>query len=157
MNKFYLVLLAVALSLSTDAHDFQISLFEVGSDSDGYINMFVRFDKEDILRELYASCEDYGEVEGCIETYLNDHFILLIAGEEIYFDLVNMSHSRDFVEVSFNSSYILSSVSKVELFNDVLMASKPSQENIVRISFFDQNRSFRLNKDRTKTIITYNQ
>ncbi len=157
MNRIILFLVSLTFSQCILAHDFQISLFEVGTDSEGYVNMFVRFDKEDILQELYKSCEDYGEVEKCVETYLNEHFSLLIEGREIYFQLSKLAHSENFVEVNFNSSHLISPVTQIELFNDVLMASKPSQENIVRFSLFDQNRSFRLNKDRTKTTVTYNQ
>lgn len=50
----------------TFGHDLQISFFEIGSNENGQVNLFVRLDKDDILKELYTYCEDYSNEKQCI-------------------------------------------------------------------------------------------
>lgn len=137
------------------AHDLQISFFEVSSTDAGEVSLFVRLDKEDILKELYERCEAPGKVNQCLADYLNHHFRLSFDGTKTTFRVIEVNHTKEFVEVSLISSQIINPFSKIEVFNDVLIEKKEDQENIVRFKFHNKLRSFRMNKDRIETTITY--
>ena len=153
--KSTLSLILVLVLFSAHSHDLQISLFTIDSSADGFLKLHVRLDKEDILAEMYASCEDYGQVNDCLESYINQHFFLSVAENKPTFRLVDVKHSKEFVEIDLTTSASIKLTKEIEVFNDVLLESKPNQENIVKVSFYDQDRSFRMNKDRIKTTITY--
>jgi len=153
--KSTLSLILVLALLSAYSHDLQISLFTIDSKEDGHLNLHVRLDREDILTEMYARCEDYTQVNDCLESYINEHFSLSVAHTKPTFKLDNVRHTKEFVEIDLTTSESVNLAKEIEVFNDVLISSKPNQENIVKVSFHDQDRSFRMNKDRTKTTITY--
>ncbi len=148
-------LLGLLLHLNAMAHDLQISLFEVGTNEDGHIELFVRLDKENILKEMYANCTDYSQINTCLESYLNEHFSLSFDQQRTAFELIDLNHTTEYIEMNLVTTSSITMVKQIEVFNDVLVADRPAQENILRLSFYDQNRSFRMNKDRIKTTITY--
>ena len=154
--KYALPVFLLLVFVRANAHDLQISLFELGRNDQGEISLFIRLDKEDILKELYDHCEDYGQVNQCLEDYINKHFQLQLGETKPNFQLTALKHTKEFVEANLHSSISILKVDRIDVFNDVLVASKPAQENIVRFSFNDQFRSFRMNKDRINTTVTYN-
>ena len=153
--KSTLSLILVLVLFSARSHDLQISLFSIDSRADGHLSLHVRLDKEDILTEMYASCDDYSQINECLESYINAHFSMSVGQIRTSFSLVNLTHTKEFVEIDLLTSTPVDLTKEIEVYNDVLLASKPNQENIVKVSFYDQNRSFRMNKDRIKTTITY--
>ena len=155
MAKQTLSLLLVLVLFVARSHDLQISIFDIDTNAAGYLDLSVRLDKDDILREMYALCEDLENVNHCFESYINTHFSLSFSGEEAVFKLSDIAHSEEFVEIKLVSTEPMDLTRNIEVFNDVLVSSKPNQENIVKVSFYDQSRSFRMNKDRIKTTITY--
>ena len=132
-----------------------MAIFEVRKSSEERIELFVRFDREDILKVMYQSCEDYGKANDCLETYLNDHFTLSFDDQALSFVIEDIDHSEDLVEVKLLSKQSIKSFSTIHVFNDALIVQKDSQENIVRFLLDERSRSFRMNKDRLKTIVTY--
>ena len=155
MYKITLSVLFALLSVGLSAHDLQISIFDVKPDAEGNISLFVRLDKQDILGEMYAYCDDLKQENQCFENYINEHFSISMDGMQIDFSIAKINHTAQFIEIDLVSTTKAFHVKNIQVFNDVLITSMPEQENIVRFSLNDQLRSFRMNGDRTKTSITY--
>lgn len=131
------------------AHDIRAAYFEISKKSDSY-SLLVRFDRDDILRELGA----FGDLNQAFAQYISGHLSLLFDGEQVDW-VVNEVQIQDlFILVECEIPYD-SEVKTINVWNTSLIDSIEGHDNVMVLKLHEKNRSFRLNKKRQKTVIRY--
>ncbi len=146
--------LFLSLLYSSEFHEFKIGRFELRP-ADDKITLFVRLDRYNILEAIRPVCSDYNKLDKCFEDYINSHFSLAFNGEEATIKHREHEFKDEFIELYFDLDVSPNGITRIDVFNDALLELYTGQENILYSMLNDKRRSFRMNKDRTKTIITY--
>lgn len=148
------LVLLLSVFLAPEYHDFQFGRFELRPEEES-ITLFVRLDRQNILEAIRPTCADYNEMGKCFENYLNSHFALAFDGEEVEPKHNKHEFKGEFVELYFDLDISPKGITKIEVYNDSLIELYERQENILYSMLNDKRRSFRMNKERIRTIITY--
>lgn len=154
--RIILLFLSILFAWETSAHEFKFGHFELRPNEED-ITLFVRLDRYDILEAMktQSGCNGYSNLDVCITEYVNEHFKLNFDGEDACFEYTQHKIKEEFIEVFFRIGINPVGVKSISVFNDVLLQQYAKQENIVSTLLNDKRRSFRLNKDRIKTVIEY--
>ena len=149
-------ILALVLSLygSTEFHEFKIGRFELRPEEES-ITLFVRLDRYNLLEAIRPGCKDYNKLDKCFEDYLNNHFSLAFNGVNTRITHREHVFKDEFIELYFDLNVSPEGVNRIDVLNNSLLELYEGQENILYSMLNGKRRSFRMNKDRTKTIITY--
>ena len=62
---------------------------------------------------------------------------------------------EDMIQLKFELHHDLQWIKTIGVYNDILIEEKSDQENIVSVILNEKKRSFRMNKDRIRTVIKY--
>lgn len=147
-------MLTFLFSWDVQAHDFKLGYFEVKS-REKITSLFVRFDREDLLKSISVSCKDYNKLRNCFEAYLNKHFYLVFDGDRPSLRYIEHQFTEDFIELTYEIEIDCRDARRIEVFNNCLLEASTRQQNIVEFNLHGQKRSFRLNKDRIQTTVEY--
>lgn len=136
------------------AHDVRMAVFEI-SEKNNAFDLFVRFDREDLLIALREYCPDYNQLTDCFVEYMDSNLNLQFNGQPV--ELVYDKHlfEQDFVELNFQLKTSESLVKTIKVENTCMIQSMEGHLNIVKSMLNGRSRSFRLDKDRVETIIRY--
>ena len=137
-------------SVSID-HDFKIAHYRL-SESEGEIQLSIRIDRYDFLNAI-GTCSE--ESSKCYSNYFQKHLSFKFNGKEMPYTYLSHEIKRDFIELEYMMGYYDGNVEEIYVFNDVLLEKYLDQDNIVISTFHDKRRSFRLNKGRLETTISY--
>lgn len=148
------LILILSSFLSSEFHDFKIGRFELRPEDES-ITLYVRLDRFNILEAIKSKCTNYNELDKCFEDYLNSHFALSFDGEKATPKHIKHVFKEEFIELYFDLEVSPNGVNKIEVFNNALLEISDRQENILYSMLNDKRRSFRMNKDRIRTIIQY--
>ena len=140
------------------AHDIRIAKFEL-VDRAGSYSLFIRIDSEDIFRTLEEACENFDSTNEMnwgqnIESYIQDHFRVVIDGHIAWYELTCIEYEPEFVLIT-GRLQVPAGFSMLEVYNTCLVSSIEDHSNIVSIKTDGQTRAFRLHKGRTSIRIEY--
>lgn len=152
MRVLLIVLLIVGSGVTARAHEFKMGLFEINREGDE-LSLFVRLDRQNLLEAM--TCADYNQVNTCFQEYIVQRIVLLINEQAVDPRFVNAEITEDFVEIDYFLTDEIASVQLVEFTNTCLVAEIEDQINLLRLNITDKTRTFRLDKDRMSTKITY--
>ncbi|MEQ9301992.1 MAG: hypothetical protein RIF33_25660 [Cyclobacteriaceae bacterium] len=152
MRVLLIVLLIAGSGITARAHEFKMGLFEINREGDE-LSLLVRLDRLNLLEAI--TCSDYNQVDQCFQDYVGQHMVLLINEQPIVPQLENAEITDDFVEISYFLTDDFSKVEMVEFTNTCLVAEVDDHINLFRLNITDKSRTFRLDKDRMSTKITY--
>ncbi len=148
---FFLLLLS-SMSLTSRAHEFKMGLFEINRDGEE-LSLFVRLDRTNLLDAI--ACLDYNQLDGCFQDYVSQHMVLLLNEQAIEPRLHQYRITEEYVELEYFLSDEIEKVQLVEFTNTCLLAAVDDHVNLLRLNITDKSRTFRLDKDRMSTKITY--
>lgn len=141
----------------TYTHEFKIGHYEIRPNDDN-MTLFVRLDRYDLLQVVQSqvSCIDSDMFDVCITEYLSNHLKLSFDGQEACFNYQSHEIKEEFIEIYFQIALSPNGVQEIKVFNDALLEQWEKQENIVYSMLNGKRRSFRLNRNRINTVISYN-
>lgn len=155
--KLFLFLLLGSLMLQrvAQAHELNFGLFDLFEEGDNYF-MEIRLDRVNLANAIGTKVGSSKEDWNCaLSQYLNENLNLTINDHVATIDYRNFSFSEEVVVVSAKLDLPFQSISEIRVENTVLLETIENQTNIIKVSFHDRKRSFRLNKDRVSTVIKY--
>ncbi len=139
----------------SELHEWKISNYEIKPVDDG-VQLFIRFDRKDILNALQQECENYNNLSGCFEGYIKEHVILSFDESLAEFVLVEQVFKERFIELKLlDTSIKKKQFRKIDVSVNSLLEVDEDQENIIHFFFGEKKRSFRLNRNRLKTTVAY--
>lgn len=165
-KMFRNTMLSLALVLAafnyTPAHDVRAAMFEVYEES-GQFRLEIRLDRADILNALNQGCGEDAyalsreEHNSLIEQYIYDRFWLKFNNNHGNYQLQHYTYTEDYVVVNgvFQNINTTDAIREIVVYNSCLVDLIERQSNIFRVKLYDKVRSFRLNKDRLQTIVSY--
>lgn len=141
---------------NTPAHEFKIGRYEIRP-NEGDMTLFVRLDRYDIMEAIQTqtSCGNPDILDVCLTEYIVNHVKLTFDGKEACYEYQEHEVKEEFIEMYFRIGIDPEGVKEIKVFNNALLEQWIKQENIVYSLLNDRSRSFRLNKDRTETLIVY--
>ncbi len=149
MRLFLVVMVSVSF-LKSAAHDLRIAYFEISKKEAGY-ELVVRFDRQDILKELGA----FSELDVALTSYLASHLSLLFDGEKVNWQVNDVTMDQLFIQMKCSLQTRRNQVSTINVWNTCLIDAVEKHDNIVISQLHGRSRSFRLNRKREQTIIKY--
>ena len=151
-----LLLLWMSFSSTISFHEFKIGRYELRPNTED-ITLFIQLDRNDFLEVIQEQpgCNKSDIINDCINEYIVNHFKLNFDGQDACFEYLNYFVKEELIEVTFRIGISPDGVTSIGVFNDMLLEKSSRQENIVYSLLNDKNRSFRMNKRRTRTIIQY--
>lgn len=153
MKKLAIILFLLTTTQS-QAHDFKLARFDIKKEQ-GKSLLVVRLDRENLLEAMKPDCANFNELGNCFEAYLRKHFAIEINDEKVKFMHLSHEFESDMIELTFALDHSLEDVQSIGVYNDALIEKYSEQENILGIHLNGRMRSFRMNKDRIRTIAKY--
>ncbi|WP_422361062.1 DUF6702 family protein [Reichenbachiella sp.] len=141
--------------LAIEAHDLNFGLFELFEDDQTYF-MEIRLDKANLVKAVGNDVGTTKEDWNCaLSQYLNDRMTLAINGENASLDYTSVEFQKEVIVISAKLNLPNTQIKEISVSNTVLLETIENQTNIIKATFHDKKRSFRLNKDRVSTNIKY--
>ncbi|WP_139793829.1 DUF6702 family protein [Reichenbachiella faecimaris] len=157
MKKVCIVLSLLVLNggLPAIAHDLNFGLFDLFEKDQAYF-MEIRLDKANLVEAVGNDVGSTKEDWNCaLSQYLNTHMSLSINGIKASFDYEEFIFLDDVIVVMAKLDIPIQNISEIQVENTVLLEIIENQLNIIKASFHDKRRSFRLSKKRFSTTIKY--
>ncbi|WP_436515368.1 DUF6702 family protein [Ekhidna sp. To15] len=146
--------LILSLLYGSEFHEFKIGRFELRPEAES-ISLYIRLDRYNILEAIRPDCSDYNQLDKCFEEYINTHFSLTFNGTKVSAKHREHEFKDEFIELYFDLDISPEGITKIDVYNSTLLELNEGQENILYSMLNDKRRSFRMNKDRTRTMIVY--
>lgn len=151
-----IILICCTLSQKGVGHELNFGLFDLFENQNSFY-MEIRLDRVNMMRAIGA--DDYNQniksLQCELTQYLNENLSLEFNGTETWLDYTAFSSSDEVVVILARVVVPYQPVSEIQISNTILLSEVDSQTNIIKTSFHERNRSFRLNADRTSTLIKY--
>lgn len=144
----------LSILYSSEFHEFKIGRFELRPEEQS-VTLYVRLDRYNILEAIRPDCNDYNKLGQCFENYINDHFSLAFNGKSVKLNHRKHTFKDEFIELYFDLKISPNGVTQIDVYNNTLLELYEGQENILYSMLNNKRRSFRMNKDRTRTMIAY--
>lgn len=157
MKRLFLILCIQFFNgmLFVQAHDLNFGLFEL-YEKDQFYFIQIRLDKDNLVKAVGNDVGTSKEDWNCaLAQYLNAQMNLAINGQQANFEYTTIDFLEEVIVVTAKLDVVLQNISEIRIDNTVLLDTIENQTNIVKASFHNKKRSFRLNKDRVSTIIKY--
>lgn len=157
MKRVLLILSILFLSgkAAIQAHDLNFGLFELYEKEQFYF-MQIRLDKDNLVQAVGNDVGSTKEDWNCgLTQYLNNHIRLAINGNKATLEYTEIDFHEEVVIITAKLDLPHMVISEITVDNTVLLEIMENQTNIIKATFHDKKRSFRLNKDRVSTVIKY--
>ncbi|WP_420580353.1 DUF6702 family protein [Reichenbachiella sp.] len=140
---------------SIQAHDLNFGLFELFEEGQAYY-MEIRLDKVNLVKAVGNDVGTTKEDWNCaLSQYLNDRMSLAINGQSASLEYTAINFHEEVVIISAKVDLPHTQITDITVSNTVLLETIENQTNIIKATFHNKKRSFRLSKDRISTIIKY--
>jgi len=150
-----LLLLILQASTRVSAHELNFGLFELFEKEQSYY-MEIRLDKANMAQAVANHTEvTSGDWNCSLSQYLDANIDLVINGFHVPLEFEDFTYLDDVIVVMVKLNLPLQEILEIEINNSVLLETIDNQTNIIKTSFHEKRRSFRLNKDRVFTTIKY--
>lgn len=160
MQRTGLLLIFIFVWISTHAHDLRMGMFEVYV-SEGEYKMDIRFDKEELLKCIQINFHEYAhkssdeDLVNYISEYLDSNLGLIINDFCVSPSVEKLEFTKDFIHITTSLNYVSSRVDTIKVFNACLLDTSNKHTNIMKFALNDRIRSFKLDADRTSTLVSY--
>ena len=143
------------MASQAEAHELLMARFNIVDADNGY-RLDIRLDRENMLYTLQQECSLTGtETSQRIIYYIYDHFFLNIDGQDTDYEIEQVQFEENFVILKGHLVRERSDFNQIEVHNTCMIDSIEKHTNIIGIKAKGRTRSFRLDKDRKMTVITY--
>lgn len=151
----FLLLGLLILQRSAMAHELNFGLFVLFEKDQTYF-MEIRLDRNNLVEAVGTQVGRTKEDWNCaLSQYMNEHMNLAINGIKASIEYREFSFLEDVIVIQAQLDIPHQIISEIKVENTILLETIESQTNIIKASFHEKKRSFRLNKDRISTIIKY--
>ncbi|MEO9849553.1 MAG: DUF6702 family protein [Reichenbachiella sp.] len=137
-------------------HELNFGLFDL-YEKENLFYMEIRLDKVNTLKAI--GIDDYSQniqsLQCELTEYLNENIELQINNMKTWLKYTEISSTEDVVVILAKVIAPHQPVSEIQIRNTILLSEVDTQTNIIKTYFHERNRSFRLNADRTSTLIKY--
>lgn len=141
--------------IATHAHDLNFGIFEL-YEQDQSFYMQIRLDKDNLVKAVGNDVGSTKEDWNCAASqYLNTHMTLAINGHDAALDYIAFEFHEEVVVIAAKLDLPHTEISEIIVNNTILLDTQENQTNIIKATFHDKKRSFRLDKDRVSTVIKY--
>ncbi len=143
------------------AHDINMAVFEISSKKDNSSLMLsITLDREDFLRTLFASTgsrlSTNERLKWAAQHYFESNLMIRVNGSCTSFRITDAEFLGEYIKLKGVFERTYDAINEVQVENYCMLNVVKDQENIVRLHLNDQQRSFRLNEDRIRTVASYN-
>lgn len=149
-------LIFILMSVSTMAHELLMAKFDIVSIDEEY-SLEIRLDLYNIVLTIEQECSMTGvSLDERIQAYVYDHFFLDIDGSTVDYELTSISRNDIYVFLKGKLINAPRAFNQMEVYNSCMIDTIEDHENLFQIKANNyKRRSFRMHKDRQKTIIKY--
>lgn len=153
--RAFIAVLFISISCHyISAHDLLVGKFTLLEKPNGY-DLSIRLDRDNVLLAIRQECPTFGNNDTKIKNYVYDHFTLSVDGQDLDYELSSYESDKYFVVLKGFVGFKKSDFQNLEVWNTCMVETIKEQSNIISISRSGKKRSFRLSKDRHRTVITY--
>ena len=151
----------VLFTLSVQAHDIRLAIFELSESASGdYLSLNVSMDKEDLQRSISNLHPDFADAsattkENWIVAYLKENFKITAAQDCAEITNFDLSYEEDFVKIKARVKGLSKPIRQIQIQNTCLIDYTEGHSNIIKCKLHGKLRSFRLTEDRVSTVIEY--
>ncbi|MEP3390125.1 MAG: DUF6702 family protein [Reichenbachiella sp.] len=154
-KSIFLLLGLLILQRSAMAHELNFGLFDLFEKDQTYF-MEIRLDRANLIKAVGTQVGRTKEDWNCaLSQYMNENMNLAINGIKASIEYREFSFLEDVIVIQAQLDIPHQIISEIKVENTILLETIESQTNIIKASFHEKKRSFRLNKDRISTIIKY--
>ncbi|MTI38550.1 DUF6702 family protein [Fulvivirga lutimaris] len=159
MKTLSIILITFLVNISAYGHSARMAIFEL-SETDGHYTMSVALDIDDLLKSLITSYPEFEkanterEYEEFINRYLQANFQLQINSQCQEMIVRSISNDDEYVRILIDLPFSGDAVS-LNVFNTCLIDYNEGHLNIFKSSLHDRIRTFKLDKDRISTELSY--
>ncbi|MEO9965739.1 MAG: DUF6702 family protein [Reichenbachiella sp.] len=141
---------------SAFSHEFNFGFFEIYEKQNSYY-LQIRLDRSNVIQAINAkdNSSDIGQFQCELNEYLDQNLNFTINSQQVSLDYLDLSTNEDMIIIIAKIDLPYQPVVEIEVKNTVLLSVVKYQTNIIRMSLYQKNRSFRLNADRISTTIKY--
>lgn len=156
LKKSILLLLALlVVQKVARSHELNFGLFDLYERNKTYF-IEMRLDRVNLVNAVGTQVEKTKDDWNCaLSQYLNNHISLEFNGKEALFQYNEFTFLEDVIVVQAQLDISHQTIAEIRVENTVLLELINNQTNIIKTSFHEKKRSFRLTKDRVSTIIKY--
>ena len=155
MKKVFLFLIGFILSVQTlNAHELNFGLFNL-FEKDQHYYMEIRLDRDNLIEAIGQTQSNNSDWNCVLSQYLNDRMSFVINGNEVEIEFQDFSYEKEVIVLMTQLNAPFEEVQEIEVENRVLLETIANQMNIIKVSFHDKMRSFRLSNERVATTIKY--
>ena len=159
--KTYLMISLLLVTLTANAHDIRLAIFEISEPSSGnHLLLNASIDIEELGRSLLEAYPDYinsstAEQEKKIIAYITKNLQITIGQQLTKIKNVSINYDGEFVKVKADISDVTTPIRRIYIENTCLIESNRGHSNIIKCKLYGKLRSFRLTEDRISTVIEY--
>ncbi len=157
MRKILLISLLFASAFGY-GHDIKMAVFEVSRNEQG-LQMTISVDKDNFLEILsiqYAvSRHELENLKKWAWQYIDSHLLLTVNNTCTSFIIDTFEYGEQNIVITGKLDFVTDQIQEVQIENYCLVDVFTDHENIMKLKLNGSERSFRLNKDRTATMVEY--
>jgi hypothetical protein len=161
MKKLTATMFIVFVWISSHAHEFKMGMFEFYQTKNGY-QLDMKFDKVDLLTGIRVNFSEYSsetsslQFESYVSDYINSNLGITINQTCIEFTIDTVEFEDDFIVVYADLNYTIDNIEEITIYNTCLLDVVDGHSNVMNFLIKDRRRTFRLDEDRVRTIVSYN-
>jgi len=154
-KSLFLLFGLLILQRSVMAHELNFGLFDLFEKDQTYF-MEIRLDRNNLVEAVGNNVGSSKEDWNCaLSQYLSHRLSLNINGSDVLLGFNEFTFLEDVIVVTAKLDLPYQVISEIRVKNTVLTETIENQTNIIKASFHNRKRSFRLTGDRSSTIIKY--
>lgn len=154
--KEVLIIICLFTTNALSGHELNFGLFDLYEDQNGFY-LEIRLDKMNTLQAIRTNnvYQTIETLECELTEYLDNNLSLAFNSQAATLDYIAISSDEQIVVIHAKIEVPYQVVSEIKVSNTVLLSIVENQKNIIKASFHERKRSFRLSADRTSTLIKY--
>jgi len=157
MRKTILLLLVALPLLGATAHKYYFSVTQADYDAkDHALKMVTRVFYDDLQKVFQERYDKSIKLDGYIERYFNQKFIVKINGKERRLNYIGHKDEMDYV-VCFIEVTDVQNPKSISIENTLLMDLFQDQKNVVHLNTGTTKKSFLLTRDNDKAVLNFSE
>lgn len=156
IKKSIWVLLLTGLAIPGFAHNLKMATYSIGYGESG-LELWVAFDQHDLKRALEKDgiCNGSGALSFCLDQYISHNLSATINGQKMQLEFSSSNKNEEYITVVFSIKNPPPKIMEFKLNNTCMIELDDDYRNIVMIDLQNDERSYRMTKDRTEIIVKY--
>ncbi len=145
----YVLCVAISLCLlfKSEGHDHKLAWFNIQTES-GRLVCHLRADRIHTIKAL-----NYAVSKASIQEYLKNHLLVQVDSSQTSLVISEYTLSGEFIDITIDLGRAVTTPGSIKVRNDFLTNEVTGHENVLMFNFYEEKRSFRMNRERTEIFV----